>query len=242
MMRFTSLPAVPGDPTHTLTQFDPEHVEPREIENILQLDEFLEMCAHPADIEEFQVFAPLIGHHRGRVCLAPDIEEFGLCFTADIFEELEDHDISWIVALRPSSDPGALPLLDLFAHELAHVFSGEEGHNFVFLCALNALRCSVGLGPSFDPYDIRDGFHLTQLGRDSLISEEDAANWCAEIGGLLASAPNFPNDLASHLVLVHGTISRAEEIRSSDDLFDLVKTLKSSFSAADVANRERVRL
>lgn len=227
MRSFNDLPQIPGDPFFAL--------EPRARKYVAQdvgdacpvsLDELLDLMAPPHEISELQIFAPLIRHKRGRVGHAADISEFGVCYSATNYPDLEDRDVHWFFALRPSGEPGDPSLVDLFAHELTHVYVGE-GHGFAFMIGLCAIRHAAGLDPSSDQYDIHDGFDEVdnELDPDELATT--GPEWCASVGKMLAGTTDFPESLTGSIEAIRShLLVEAPTIRNRADLFNLTPTLE----------------
>lgn len=157
------------------------------------LEELLRVAKRPLQIDELRGLEAVYDTFPILVVRAPDIQEAGICYMADEYDILESYGVSALLALNPDRFEGSNTVRDLFIHELTHVVTGEL-HGWDFLCALNAFRCHCGLNPSFDPYDIRDGFE-DMLPDDLANDVELAQRWCARVGMELSRLPNLRESL-----------------------------------------------
>jgi hypothetical protein len=233
MRNFSDLLPIPGDPYFSLEPMAAKYVarNPGEAAIEVSFFELMERSSDPSDVVELSVLSHAVGRLPLRVARAPDVPELGFCYCADEYPILEQEGLWCLILLNPSP-AHAISVADLFLHELAHVFRGEE-HDWSFLCILNGLRTRCGLPPSIDPYDVREGADSLDLPLQLQANDALIQTWRGQIGRRLAEAPNFPQSLRGDMMFVEAEVSRRRsEIASSSEFMALADELGDRIGAA----------
>lgn len=222
-MKFESMLPYPGDTTDIISALYPIPARLKsKIKPEKSIDpEVLFSCWYPAN--QIEVFSGLkdTGSFRIHCVCAPNIDALGYCYMEDDSEIMNDHGIDAVIALNPACIDAGLSLVDLYLHELAHLYCNNEDHDWKFATILNALRISNGLGPTVDEYDCRDS--LATLSSDDHVRTAEnlkIANELAEFLG--ARLAREPDDLRHY----HGILQNVEfslEDVFSEDPIDLAK-------------------
>lgn len=228
---FFALPGIPGDPYFSLEANAKKYCLPEAgSEAAPDFASLKEMIVDPTSIEELQCFLPLIRDTSGRVGFTPEIREFGVYYGSDTYPVLEAHGISWLLVLRPGDKPGEPGLKELFAHELAHHYAGEE-HGVVFAIALNAIRSRCGMSPTTDLYDLQNAFDEFDFEFEPAEAAAVASSWCAEIGFALAASGDLSSTLQGQIETIRSRLwSARSEIQTIEDLSRIGDQLMSDLA------------
>ena len=222
-MKFESMLPYPGDTTDIISALYPipERLKSKiKPEASINPEVLFSYWYPPSSIEDFSGLK-FAGSFRINCIHAPNIDAFGYCYMADDSEVMENHGIDAVIALNPSCIVAGLPLVDLYLHELAHLYCDNEDHDWKFATILNALRIANDLAPTVDEYDCRDGL-VSMSSDDRVPSAENKkiASGLAEFLG--AQLARKPDDLRHY----HGILENVEfslEDAFSEDRIDLGK-------------------
>jgi len=186
---FLDLPVLKHSPAWALSSEDERRFvraddRPGGPQSLAELSPYLE---YANDVTEFSKHAQTLGLDNvlvgiGRAWIG---DESGFCYRADEFPELRPDSI---VVINPDHMPAHVTLVDLFLHEVAHIYTNGDEHSWTFLVMLNVMRLRCGLGPSLDSYDWRDVSQSAQLAKLSL-ADPTIQNSGADVGRLLSPMP-----------------------------------------------------
>lgn len=148
----------------------------------------------------------------------------GFCYLRDNYSILGQCDL---VQIDDAEIPPHLNLVDVFLHEICHVFCGEL-HDWKFLVTLNILRLECGLGASVDGYDCRD--ELSEDPANTAISVLSAAR---SLAPELLTARSYPDAWQ----VFHAALANYPSHRQASQLLAECKVVRSSLKARDSARR-----